>query len=102
MGGGFWGGYSEPYNLTDCSIRFTLIKDLGDGWGIYRKQRSPRSDCDRARLYFELEQEDNGPCQWLVSDIKVVDLTETGGAIVRFLSAVILNLAYAGRKEVAA
>lgn len=101
LGGGFWGRDKEPYNLTFYNIRFTLIKDLGDGWGIYRKTVKPHTDCDKAYLYFQLEQSNNGPCQWLVSDIKVVDLTETGGAIVRSLSAVILNLAYAGRKEAA-
>lgn len=101
LGGGLCGGKTDPWNLTWYSARFRLIKDLGDGWGIYRKTAKPREDSDSAVLYFQLEQSNNGSCRWLVSDIKVVDLTETGGAIVRFLSAVILNLAYAGRKETA-
>lgn len=79
LGGGFQGGRGEPWNLTDYNIRYTLIKDLGDGWGIYRKTAKPREDCNKAYLYFQLEQNNSGHCQWLVSDIKVVDLTETGG-----------------------
>ena len=100
LGAGFWGGDKEPWNLTPYEQRFNLIKDLGDGWGIYRKTVKIKEDCNKVYLYFQLEQYD-GHCQWLVSDIKVIDLTETGGAIVRFLSAVILSLAYAWRKGAA-
>lgn len=78
MGAGFWGGDKEPWNLTPYEQRFNLIKDLGDGWGIYRKTVKIKEDCNKVYLYFQLEQYD-GHCQWLVSDIKVIDLTETGG-----------------------
>lgn len=78
LGTGFWGGGNNPWDLSPYYIRLILIKDLGDGWGIYRKTAKPYTDCNKAYLYFQLEQYD-GHCQWLVSDIKVIDLTETGG-----------------------
>lgn len=87
LGVGFWGYGEYLFNLTQIFQRPELIKDLGDGWGIYRKTANPRGDCNKAYLYFQLEQHDPYPCRWLVSDIKVVDLTETGGAISKFLSA---------------
>lgn len=48
---------------------------------------------------------DKSAADYELSDFRIWEIddatTSTGGAIVRFLSAVILNLAYAGRKEAA-
>ena len=102
LGNGLNGSHSNDlYNLTSFTVRYSLYKDLGDGWGIYRKEINPNWDSDNALLYFQLEQNNDGNTQWLIGNIHVCDLTEMGGAIVKFLCAVILNLAYAGRKEVA-
>ena len=69
-------------------------------------------DGDKHITYFEIVSAPNqvglyiSPFQdntdYELSDFRVWEIDdETGGAIVRFLSAVILNLAYAGRKEAA-
>lgn len=100
VGGGFWGG-TELWNLTTYAQRFVLIKELGNGWGVYRKEVYPREDCG-AQLYFQLEQDfkDNGNnTHWLIGDIRVCDLTATGGVIVSML---LIMLATTLRKEVAA
>lgn len=99
VGGGFWGG-TESWNLTTYYQRFVLIKELGNGWGVYRKEVYPREDCN-AWLYFQLDQDptDNGNNKhWLIGDIRVCDLTATGGAIVSIL---LIMLATTLRKEVA-
>ncbi len=101
VGGGFWGGTGYPWELTTYDQRFVLIKELGNGWGVYRKEAYPREDCN-AKLYFQLQQtyEDNGNnTHWLIGDIRVCDLTATGGAIVSIL---LIMLATTLRKEVAA
>lgn len=81
VGGGLWGGKREPWALTTYDRRFVLIKELGNGWGVYRKEAYPREDCN-ARLFFQIEQsdKDNGNnTHWLIGDIRVCDLTTTGG-----------------------
>lgn len=81
VGGGLWGGEKSPYDLIVYARRFVLIKELGNGWGVYRKEAYPREDCN-ANLYFQLEQgdKDNGKnTHWLIGDIRVCDLTATGG-----------------------
>ena len=81
VGGGLWGGEKVPYDLTTYARRFVLIKELGNGWGVYRKEAYPREDCN-ANLYFQLDQsgKDNGKnTHWLIGDIRVCDLTATGG-----------------------
>lgn len=80
---GFWDfGSSNPSMITDYNHRLSLIKDLENEWGIYRKTVKPAWNTNKACLYFQLPQWgttfDEGT-QWLISDIKVVDLTETGG-----------------------
>lgn len=80
---GFWDlDRQDGHSITNYNFRASLIKDIGDGWGIYRKITHPAWDANRACLYFQIPQwgigYDEGT-QWLVSDIKVVDLTETGG-----------------------
>ena len=101
VGGGFWGGTESPWNLTKFDQRFVLIKELGNGWGVYRKEAYPIEDYN-AMLFFQLEQhfKDNGNnTHWLIGDIRVCDLTATGGVIVSIL---LIMLATSLRKEVAA
>ena len=80
VGGGLWGGKTE-YDLATVEQRFVLIKELGNGWGVYRKEVYPREDCG-AQLYFQLGQgskDDGNNTHWLIGDIHVCDLTATGG-----------------------
>lgn len=81
VGGGFWGGTESPWELTWLGQRFVLIKELGNGWGVYRKEVYPIEDCN-AWLFFQLEQhfeDDGNNTHWLIGDIRVCDLTATGG-----------------------
>ena len=101
VGGGFWGG-EKTWALTDYGRRFVLIKELGNGWGVYRKETHPKEDCN-GRLYFQLEQgktdiENN--THWLIGDIHVCDLTATGGVVI--VNILLVLLATTLRKEVAA
>ena len=85
VGGGFWGyDVGTPFSYTQYYKKYQLIKDLGNGWGVYRKEYTPTEDSS-VRLYFQLEQSVSGKKKWLIGDIHVCDLTEMGGAISKAL-----------------